>query len=167
VNNTSTLVEREAALRALEACLLAVPGHGGRIALVAGEAGIGKTSVLRAFVRTRPPSSVWWGACDALQTPHPLAPLADIAREAQPRFASRLGGARAALFDAVLDELRLAPEPLVVVIEDAHWADDATLDWLKFVGRRIETTRSVRRTRCAAYSASFLAPRPRASSCRA
>jgi DNA-binding CsgD family transcriptional regulator len=143
VNNTSTLVEREAALRALEACLLAVPGHGGRIALVAGEAGIGKTSVLRAFVRTRPPSSVWWGACDALQTPHPLAPLADIAREAQPRFASRLGGARAALFDAVLDELRLAPEPLVVVIEDAHWADDATLDWLKFVGRRIERTRAL------------------------
>jgi predicted ATPase len=143
MNRQSTLVERESALHALETCLHAVADEGGRIALVAGEAGIGKTSVLRAFARSRAPACVWWGACDALQTPHPLAPLADIARESQPRFASRLGGARAALFDAVLDDMRLAPEPLLVVIEDAHWADDATLDWLKFVGRRIERTRAL------------------------
>jgi predicted ATPase len=51
----------------------------GHVALVAGEAGIGKTSVLRALAESH--DAVWWGACDALQTPHPLAPLLDIARD--------------------------------------------------------------------------------------
>jgi DNA-binding CsgD family transcriptional regulator len=87
--------------------------------------------------------AVWWGACDALQTPHPLAPLLDIAYERRPRFAAALEGPRAGLFEAVLDELRLAAEPMLVVVEDAHWADDATLDWLKHLGRRIERTRAL------------------------
>lgn len=134
------LVEREPALKALRERLQAAAVRG-QIALVAGEAGIGKTSVLRALADGH--RAVWWGACDALQTPHPLAPLLDIARESAPRFAARLSGPRPALFDAVLDELRLAPEAVLVVIEDAHWADDATLDLLKFVGRRIERTHAL------------------------
>lgn len=134
------LVEREPALRTLRARLQSA-GERGHVALVAGEAGIGKTSVLRALAVTHTP--VWWGACDALQTPHPLAPLLDIARESGVRFASRLAGPRPALFEAVLDELRLAPAPVLVVIEDAHWADDATLDLLKFLGRRIERTHAL------------------------
>ena len=137
------LVEREAALQALDHGLREVGNGSGRIALIAGEAGIGKTSLLRAFAQAHPNTPLWWGACDALQTPHPLAPLLDIAREAKPRFAAHLGGPRPALFDAVLDELRLAPAPVIVVVEDAHWADDATLDWLKFLGRRIERTRAM------------------------
>jgi DNA-binding CsgD family transcriptional regulator len=141
----TNLAERESALQTLDRCLHDVGTQGGRIALVAGEAGIGKTSVLRAFVRAHPDTPLWWGACDALQTPHPLAPLHDIARDAEVRFASvlRADGARAALFDAVLDELRLAAEPTLVVIEDAHWADDATLDLIRFVGRRIERTKAL------------------------
>ena len=113
----------------------------GHVVLVAGEAGIGKTSVLRTLADQH--GAVWWGACDALQTPHPLAPLLDIARESGARFADRLAGPRPALFEAVLDELRLAATPVLVVIEDAHWADDATLDLLKFLGRRIEGTRAL------------------------
>jgi ATP/maltotriose-dependent transcriptional regulator MalT len=140
---SAELVERSESLAVLDRCLLAAGRDGGRIALVAGEAGIGKTSVLRAFARSRPPDTVWWGACDALQTPHPLAPLLDIARERRPRFAAALDGPRPALFEAVLDELRLAPQPMLVVVEDAHWADDATLDWLKHLGRRIERTRAL------------------------
>ena len=61
------LVEREAALQTLERCLHDVGAQGGRIALIAGEAGIGKTSVLRAFTKAQPKTPVWWGACDALQ----------------------------------------------------------------------------------------------------
>jgi DNA-binding CsgD family transcriptional regulator/tetratricopeptide (TPR) repeat protein len=137
------LVERGESMATLERCFAAAAVDGGRIALVAGEAGIGKTSVLRAFARTRPDETVWWGACDALQTPHPLAPLLDIARERRPRFAAALDGPRAALFEAVLDELRLTAQPMLVVVEDAHWADDATLDWLKHLGRRIERTRAL------------------------
>ncbi|HEY6133973.1 MAG TPA: AAA family ATPase, partial [Rubrivivax sp.] len=140
---TTDLVERGESLALLAGGLAAAGGDGGRIVLVAGEAGIGKTSVLRAFAHTLPEAAVWWGACDALQTPHPLAPLLDIARERRPRFAAALDGPRAALFEAVLDELRLAAEPMLVVVEDAHWADDATLDLLKFLGRRIERTRAL------------------------
>jgi DNA-binding CsgD family transcriptional regulator len=143
---TAELVERTEALAALAAALASIADSasgGGRIALVAGEAGIGKTSLLRAFATTRPADAVWWGGCDALGTPHPLAPLLDIAREHRPRFASRLDGPRPALFEAVLDDLRLPAEPLLVVIEDAHWADDATLDLLKYLGRRIDRTRAL------------------------
>jgi len=137
------LVEREATLGALRQCLFGAAQRG-HVALVAGEAGIGKTSALRAMaVEHAARGPVWWGACDALETPHPLAPLLDIARENRTRFASALGGPRPALFEAVLDELRLAAEPVLVVIEDAHWADDATLDLLKFIGRRIEFTKAV------------------------
>lgn len=140
---TAVLVERDAALGQLAGCLRAVEGGGGQIALVAGEAGIGKTSLLRAFAQAQPQARLWWGACDALQTPHPLAPLHDIARDCRPRFAPQLGGPRAALFDAVLDELRHAGSPVLLVVEDAHWADDATLDWLKFLGRRIAQARAL------------------------
>jgi ATP/maltotriose-dependent transcriptional regulator MalT len=139
------LVERGPALAALDAALHEVAGGEGRIVLVAGEAGIGKTSVLRAFAAAHPQTPLWWGACDALQTPHPLSPLHDIARDAAVRFGALIegGGSRAALFDAVLDELRRAAEPMLVVIEDAHWADDATLDLIRFVGRRIERTKAL------------------------
>jgi ATP/maltotriose-dependent transcriptional regulator MalT len=137
------LLEREWVLETLQQRLAeaAVRGH---LALVAGEAGIGKTSVLRALAAAHARhGAVWWGACDALQTPHPLAPLLDIARENVTRFAPYLAGQRHALFEAVLDELRLAPSPILMVVEDAHWADDATLDLLKFLGRRIERTRAM------------------------
>lgn len=133
------LVERDAALRALKALLDGARTRG-HVVLVAGEAGIGKTSMLRAAAAAHRAAGgqVWWGACDSLETPHPLAPLLDIARDASPRFAARLDGARAALFEAVLDDLRRADGAILVVVEDAHWADDATLDLLKYLGRRID-----------------------------
>ncbi len=138
------LVEREGVLQTLRERLnaSAIRGH---MVILAGEAGIGKTSVLRALAaqHTSDRGTVWWGACDALETPHPLAPLLDIAREQMPRFAARLDGPRPALFDAVLDELRRTAGPILLVVEDAHWADDATLDLLKYLGRRIEGTHAL------------------------
>src|SRR5690348_15116117 len=112
------LLERAPALLALSQQLDRARSRGG-VVLVAGEAGIGKSTLLRAAAESH--DAVWWGCCDALATPHPLAPLLDIAREVQPRFAGRLSGPRPALFDAVLDDLRAAPSPVLVVIEDAHW----------------------------------------------
>lgn len=134
------LVERDSASHTLRQLLQAARNQG-HVALVAGEAGVGKTSLLRALAGTH--DAVWWGACDALQTPHPLAPLLDIVRETGTRFAGALAGPRPALFEAVLDALRAAATPVLMVIEDAHWADDATLDLLKFLGRRIERTRAL------------------------
>lgn len=134
------LVEREAALSTLRQrwADAEIRGH---VALVAGEAGVGKTSVLRQLAQSS--DAVWWGACDALQTPQPLSPLLDIARQHDTRFAQCLGGARSALFEAVLDDLRLAAQPLLVVMEDVHWGDEATFDLIKFLGRRIARARAL------------------------
>lgn len=136
------LLERDQPLLALRNALQAA-ATSGRVALVAGEAGIGKTSLLRALAGICAPGSVWWGACDALQTPLPLAPLLEIAHDSGARFAQQFDAPRHRLFEAVLDELRLAAGAMLVVVEDAHWADDATLDLLKFIGRRIERTRAL------------------------
>ena len=69
----------------------AVAGQG-CVVLVAGEAGIGKTVLLRAFVeRVRAKAQPLWGMCDSLSTPRPLGPLRDVARRA-----GRLGARPAA-----------------------------------------------------------------------
>lgn len=117
--------------------------RGGRVVLVGAEAGMGKTSLVRAFAERDPKARVLWGACDALFTPRPLAPLFDIARQAGGPLhdATRNGADRNVLFSAALDELEA--RPTIVVFEDLHWADEATLDFLKFVGRRIARTRAL------------------------
>src|SRR6516165_4620740 len=77
------LLERDDALEKLRACMAATTDGVGRVVLVAGEAGIGKTSLLRELAAGLAPESVWWGSCDALQVPDPLAPLHDIARSTE------------------------------------------------------------------------------------
>lgn len=134
------LVERDAALQVLRDCLGSVASGTGHTVLLSGEAGIGKTSLLKALAAQQDGPGLWWGACDALQTPHPLAPLQDIARATEVGFRALLGAdsSRAALFEAVLTELQRRRQPTLLVIEDVHWADDATLDLLQFIGRRID-----------------------------
>ena len=136
------LIERDEALASLLSRWQEAAAGAGHMVWLAGEAGIGKTSVLRAFAARAAadgPARLWWGACDALQTPHPLAPLHDMARDAQPGWRPLLAdsAARAALFEAVLDDLRSSRTPTLLVFEDLHWADDATLDLLLFLGRRV------------------------------
>jgi DNA-binding CsgD family transcriptional regulator/tetratricopeptide (TPR) repeat protein len=134
------LVERELALQLLADRLQGVAGGIGHMVLLGGEAGIGKTSLLKALAASRGAAQLWWGACDALQTPQPLAPLHDIARAGEGGFHALLAadGDRAALFGAVLLELQRSERPVLFVVEDVHWADEATLDLLKFLGRRID-----------------------------
>lgn len=134
------LVERDDVLQRLETSLRSVGSGSGHAVLVSGEAGIGKTSLLSMLAARRGDSQLWWGACDALETPHPLAPLHDIARGADVGFSGLLGSEvnPVALFGAVLTELQNSRRPTLLVVEDAHWADDATLDLLKFLGRRID-----------------------------
>lgn len=134
-----TLVERESQLQQLRQLLESDSGTG-HMVLLAGEAGAGKTTLLRTLAaeRRRMQQPVWWGACDALDTPHPLAPLIDMVRDAVPSLDDALHGPRPVLFEAVLNALRQSATPVLMVIEDAHWADAATLDLLKYLGRRID-----------------------------
>nr|BFE63483.1 AAA family ATPase [Dactylosporangium thailandense] len=112
----------------------------GRIALVAGEAGIGKTSLVRAFTdAVRDP--VWLGACDPLVTPRALGPWHDIARRAGGALAAALDAQRPPL-PALLDALEHPGRRPVIVIEDLHWADAASLDLLVLLARRIERLRA-------------------------
>jgi len=138
------LLEREQYLSDLQARLEAATRGPGGIVLISGEAGIGKTSLLHEFSRLQKSARVLWGACDALFTPRPLAPLHDIARQTKGPLLSAIdsGATRDRVFTAALDELERGRESLVV-FEDVHWADEATLDLLKFLGRRIARTRSL------------------------
>src|SRR4051812_21784307 len=138
---TGELLERSAELDALADHLAAVGEHGrGRLVLVAGEAGIGKTALVRAFCERARPTRVLWGACDALFTPRPLGPFVDIADDVGGELGAMVadGAAAGALLGALTRSLR-ARSPDVVVLEDLHWADEATLDVLRLLGRRIQS----------------------------
>ncbi len=135
------LLEREGALAALSAACAEAERGRGRLALVGGEAGAGKTSLVRAFVARGPAGRrVLIGACDSLSTPRPLGPLRDVVAAAPGlRTLLETSARREELFGAVLAELRRI-RPTLLVIEDAHWADAATIDLLRFLARRVEST---------------------------
>ena len=133
------LLERENFFQQLQDTLAEVTHGPGRVALVSGEAGIGKTSLVEQFAETaKNACRVLWGACDALFTPRPLGPLHDIALQIRGDLLTLLAeeAPRATIFSAVFEELQ-SQSPTVLVFEDVHWADEATLDLLKFLGRRI------------------------------
>jgi predicted ATPase len=109
------LLERDREREALEAAIL--ESHSaGRVAVVSGEAGIGKTALVSSLAEAH---RVLWGACDPLITPRPMGPLRDVARQAGGPLGEAVGGSREDLLSAVLDELRT---PAALVIEDLHWA---------------------------------------------
>jgi DNA-binding CsgD family transcriptional regulator len=132
----TVLRERAAELRALDEALTGAVAGRGAVVLVAGEAGIGKTSLVRAFLRAAGGRArLLVGACDDLLSPRALGPLRDAARQdAGPLAAALAGDDREAVLGAVLDTLTT---PTVLVVEDVHWADEATLDVLRHVGRRV------------------------------
>jgi predicted ATPase len=135
------LLEREAALADLDLARYQATSGQGRVALVSGEAGIGKTSLVDCFADYHQRNlRVLWGGCDALSAPRPLGPVHDIAAQVGGTLANVLLGAAssAVVFGAVLAELQRLPT--IAIVEDVHWADDATLDVLRYVGRRIGRT---------------------------
>ena len=140
------LLERAAFLEELDALLARAAGGQGRLVLVSGEAGAGKTALVQAFCRHHASDAhVLLGACDALSTPRPLAPLLDIAHAAGGplQLALERGEPRERLFVASLSELSAGTRPRIVVFEDLHWADDATLDLLRYLGRRVGGTHAL------------------------
>ena len=138
------LVERESFFSFLQTKFGHVTDSQGHNMLVCGEAGIGKTSLVNAFCRQHKDDAViFQGSCDALTTPRPLAPVYDIASQLRSDLwgNQKHNDDRAALFMAVFHELELQVKPVLIVFEDIHWADEATLDFIKFLARRINRIR--------------------------
>jgi DNA-binding CsgD family transcriptional regulator/tetratricopeptide (TPR) repeat protein len=133
------LLERDHPLAVLRDRAASAREGRGRLVLVAGEAGIGKTVLLRTFADGLPREQVLWGMCDALSTPRPLGPLRDVAPALGPEVGAALsdGVPPHEVFATVVDALRARPS--VLLIEDVHWADEATADLVRFLGRRIAT----------------------------
>lgn len=134
------LLEREDHLAALRTALAGVARGGGRLVVVAGKAGVGKTSLLHCFCDEQSGSArILWGACDPLFTPRPLGPFIDVAES--------LGGELLELVQDGVIPYRFAAALMtqlreqaltILVLEDLHWADEATLDVLRIVTHRIE-----------------------------
>jgi DNA-binding CsgD family transcriptional regulator/tetratricopeptide (TPR) repeat protein len=138
------LLEREVFLRSLADYEAEAAAGDGRLVLVAGEAGIGKTALVRAFTDSHDLTGLAaWGSCDGLFTPRPLGPLFDMGPQLGGDLAEALsaGATRDELFSLTISTLRSATRACVLVFEDIHWADEATLDLLRVLGRRISSLR--------------------------
>jgi DNA-binding CsgD family transcriptional regulator len=138
------LLERDQPLAALrDAADAAVAGRG-CVALVGGEAGIGKTSLVRRLGDDMKPGLALHGVCDPLETPRPLGPLLDLAVDLSPDFPAQVAAdCPATLFTAVLGRFCAPDAPRLVVLEDLHRADQATLDLVRFLARRAERLRTL------------------------
>jgi pimeloyl-ACP methyl ester carboxylesterase/DNA-binding CsgD family transcriptional regulator len=133
------LLEREIYLGELDSLLRQAAVGRGHLLFLGGEAGVGKSVLVRHFAdRVSATARVLTGSCDPLSTPRPLGPLIDISESTGGEIAAQLqmSAPRAGLFKAVLAELS-THSTTMVVIEDVHWADEATLDLLRYLGRRL------------------------------
>ncbi len=136
------LLERSSELEQLRSALAAVDDTGrGRLVLVGGEAGVGKTALLRHFCDEQDAAArILWGACDALFTPPPLGPLLEVVHATGGRLEELVHSEATphAVATALMDELA-SRRPTILVLEDLHWGDEATLDVVRLLGRRMET----------------------------
>src|SRR5690349_2237556 len=137
------LVERAEYLQTLQTRFSDIT-HAGHTVFLMGEAGIGKTSLVTHFTDALGSKAhVYIGGCDSLFTPHPLGPLFDIAPHLDEDFANLLRHEkeRSILFTALFEKLAASSKPVLLIFEDIHWADEATIDLIKFLSRRIAKLR--------------------------
>jgi DNA-binding CsgD family transcriptional regulator len=138
------LIERDDFLALLRNRFKKIASEEGHCFFIMGEAGIGKTSLVKTFLKEVENDSVEYvGACDSLFTPRPLAPLYDLALQIKEDWVNNIHSisSRTELFTKFVQELTYKVKPVVLVFEDIHWADEATLDFVKFFARRISRTK--------------------------
>jgi DNA-binding CsgD family transcriptional regulator/tetratricopeptide (TPR) repeat protein/energy-coupling factor transporter ATP-binding protein EcfA2 len=134
------ILEREAELSALAHAAREAAGRHGSVVLVMGEAGIGKSSLVQALRSHLPAEGrMLIGYCDDLATPRTLGPFRDLVGSVGTELSRAVtdGSERDRVLTALRSELTWPDHPTVLVIEDVHWADDATLDALRYLIRRI------------------------------
>jgi predicted ATPase/DNA-binding CsgD family transcriptional regulator len=138
------LLERDRFLTSLQTAFNNIEAGEGHCIFVSGEAGMGKTSLVKAFCKEQKGGcNIYQGSCDALFTPRPLAPLYDIIWQVNGEFwpNSHTIEVRSELFSGFFRELSKQKEKTLIIFEDIHWADEATLDFIKFFARRIAQLR--------------------------
>lgn len=138
------LVEREEFLDLLQRHFNDIAYGEGHCIFVAGEAGIGKTALVKAFCKQKENDcDIFHGACDDLFTPRPLAPLYDILSQINRDILSKshVSKDRSNLFSTFFEEFKNRERKFLIIFEDIHWADEATLDFIKFFARRISQLR--------------------------
>ena len=133
------LLERDGLLSTLRSWASRASGGSGGLVAIAGEPGAGKTALVRAFSDSNA-VGVRFGWCDPLSTPRPLGPVHDLTDDPEVLTAAGAGDGPA-VRDGLLRTLR--ERASIFVIEDAHWADAATVDLLRHLGRRIASTPSL------------------------
>ena len=163
------LVGREVDLETLEAALAGTAAGNGRVLLIAGDAGIGKTALLRSFVaRARSArAAVLVGECSETGAARPFGPFVEIlgsalatyprdvvekslqshARELVRFLPERSGGRiepsggterfQSHESFAMLFADLARSKPLVLAVDDVHFADPATLELLPYLARRL------------------------------
>ncbi len=136
------LLERDNELTILHSMVKTLKEGHGHVIVIHGEAGIGKTTLVERFLaelRDQRQSFIrtLWSSCEALFTPRPLGPLYDIAQQSPSSLRALLesDAKPTRLYSALYD--LLDQSPTILVIEDIHWADEATLDLMTFLARRI------------------------------
>ena len=139
----NSLIEREAHLRSLEDAISG-SGDSGCVILISGEAGFGKSSILHAALeKVDHQFRVLTTACEPIGIPLAFAPLYDLL-DGLPddvRNDLRSGAGRPAVNAGLLDLVK--NDRIVLVFEDMHWGDEATMGLIRYLGRRINATNSV------------------------
>jgi DNA-binding CsgD family transcriptional regulator len=128
------LVERERELGVLSRALAGAAAGDGTGVAVTGEPGAGKSALVELACAQSSGLRVLRSGCDPLATPRPLGPFRDLVADLGPLDRdTTLAGACEAVYDA------LRSEPTVLVVEDLHWVDAASVEVLRFLARRLET----------------------------
>ena len=134
----SPFVGREAELARLAAALEDAGGGRAPAIVVEGESGAGKTRLLREFaaVGAGRGATVLLGRCvDCGDAAPPYWPFLEALRALGPADAGPTPAPPARFFELVLDRLETAGRrsPVVLIIDDLHWADRSTRDLLGFL----------------------------------
>jgi len=135
------LIERSSFLASLEGLLSEALDGSGRLVFLGGEAGVGKTTLAAALTGSGSGAgpAVRRGCCDSVTTAEALGPVLDALPQLAEAADRADGVSKLRLFRQVRDAL--SASPMLLLLEDVHWADEATLDILRFLGRRLTGTR--------------------------